>query len=203
MENLSGKKIFVTGGSRGIGAGIATHLSNCGAQLAISYSSNEAAAEKVLSSLKGVGHIKVKLDVSDLSSVETAFKTVLESFGKIDGLVNNAGITKDNLALRMSQEDFDNVVNTNLRGTFLCTKAVLKPMMKARQGSIVNITSVVGQMGNPGQANYAASKAGIEALTKSIAKEVGSRNIRANCVAPGFIVTDMTEALDDKQKEQL
>jgi len=203
MIDLSQKKVFITGGSRGIGAGIASYLAKAGAIVAISYTSRADAADQVLSKLPGVGHFKVKMDVSDSKSVDQAIEEVLNKLGQLDGLVNNAGITKDSLMLRMNQEDFDQVINTNLRGTFLCTKAILRPMIKARAGSIVNITSVVGQISNAGQANYAASKAGIEAFTKSLAKEVGSRGVRANCVAPGFIVTAMTDALDDKQKEKL
>jgi 3-oxoacyl-[acyl-carrier protein] reductase len=144
------------------------------------------------------------MDISQPSSVEEGFKQVLEHFGgELHGLVNNAGITKDQLMLRMSPEDFNQVLQTNLMGTFLCSKAALKPMMKARRGSIVSITSVIGQMGNAGQANYAASKAGIEAFSKSLAKEMGSRGIRVNCVAPGFIVTDMTHGMTETQKDSL
>jgi len=200
MALLSQKKILVTGSSRGIGAGIARLLADEGAQVGITYSSSEAQARDVLASLKGSGHIMVPLQVGDEASVTQAFATVLEKFGALDGLVNNAGITKDQLLLRMKEEDFQQVLDINLKGTFLCTKAAIKPMMKARAGSIVNITSVIGQTGNAGQANYAASKAGTEAFSKSIAQEVGSRQIRVNCVAPGFIVTDMTDKLTDDQK---
>ncbi len=203
MKDLANKKIFVTGGSRGIGAGIATHLASLGARVALSYSSNEAAADDVLSKLSGSGHFKVKLDLSNTTSVETAFAEVLGQFGQLDGLVNNGGITKDNLILRMNEEAFDTVIATNLRGTFTCIRIAAKAMLKARSGSIVNITSVVGQMGNAGQANYAASKGGVEAMAKSVAKELGSRNIRVNCVAPGYIATDMTAGLDDKQKSAM
>lgn len=201
--NLSGKQIIVTGSSRGIGAGIAKYLAACGAQVAVTYSSNAQSAQKVVDELPGSGHLLVSLNVSDPNSVETAFDQILSKFQKIDGLVNNAGITKDQLLLRMKDEDFDSVINTNLKGTYLCTKAIMRPMLKARAGSIVNISSVVGQMGNPGQSNYAASKAGMEGFTRSIALEVASRGIRVNAVAPGFIVTDMTESLDDKQKEAI
>ena len=143
------------------------------------------------------------MNVSESTSVTEAFAHILERFGNLDGLVNNAGITRDTLLLRMKDEDFDAVLQTNLRGTYLCTKAAMKGMLKARVGSIVNISSVIGQMGNPGQANYAASKAGVEGFTRAIALEVASRGIRVNCVAPGFIVTEMTDALDDKQKEAI
>lgn len=203
MALLSQKKILVTGSSRGIGAGIARLLAHEGAQVAITYSSSEAQAREVLASLEGTGHMMVPLQVSDEESVSKAFAAVLEKFGQIDGLVNNAGITKDNLLLRMKADDFQSVMDINLKGTFLCTKAVIKPMMKARGGSIVNITSVVGEQGNAGQANYAASKAGTEGFSKSIAKEVASRQIRVNCVAPGFIVTDMTDKLSEDQKKAI
>lgn len=200
MLLLAGKKIMVTGSSRGIGAGIARLLADEGAQVVITYSSSEGPAREVLASLKGTGHMIVALQVADEASVSAAFAKVLETFGSLDGLVNNAGITKDQLLLRMKQDDFQSVMDTNLKGTFLCTKLAVKTMMKARKGSIVNITSVIGQTGNAGQANYAASKAGIEAFSKSIAQEVGSRQVRVNCVAPGFIVTDMTDQLTEEQK---
>jgi len=203
MALLSQKKILVTGSSRGIGAGIARLLADEGAQVAITYTSSEAQAREVLASLKGSGHMMVPLQVGDEASVTQAFAAVLEKFGSLDGLVNNAGITKDQLLLRMKEDDFDSVMNVNLKGTYLCTKAAIKPMMKARAGSIVNITSVIGQTGNAGQANYAASKAGTEAFGKSIAQEVGSRGIRVNCVAPGFIVTDMTDKLTEDQKKAI
>lgn len=200
---LANKKILVTGGSRGIGAGIAKQLAELGAQVAITFTSRGAEAETVLGTLKGEGHMVVKMDVGDSASVQAGVEQVLEKFGRIDGLVNNAGITRDQLLLRMKDEDFDAVLQTNLRGGYLCTKAVMKSMLKARSGSIVNISSVIGQMGNPGQSNYAASKAGIEGFSRAIALEVASRGIRVNCVAPGYIVTEMTDALDDKQKEAI
>jgi 3-oxoacyl-[acyl-carrier protein] reductase len=169
----------------------------------VTYSSSAAAAEKVIASLPGSGHILVSLNVSDASSVEKGFADILGKFERIDGLVNNAGITRDQLLMRMKDEDFDAVIGTNLRGAYLCTKAVMRPMLKARKGSIVNISSVIGQMGNAGQSNYAASKAGLEGFTRSIAQEVASRSIRVNALAPGFIVTDMTDALDEKQREAI
>jgi 3-oxoacyl-[acyl-carrier protein] reductase len=201
--NLEGKRIFVTGGSRGIGAGIVKELAHRGARVAFSYSSNKEAAEAIVAELPGSGHFIVSMDISDPKSVSESFKTVIKELGGIDGLVNNAGITKDQILLRMKTEDFDAVLNTNLRGSFLCTKEALRPMIKAKGGSIVFITSVVGQMGQGGQANYAASKAGIEAFSKSVAREVASRNIRSNCIAPGFIKSDMTDALKDDQKEEI
>lgn len=201
--DLKGKCIVVTGSSRGIGAGVAKHLASLGAQVAITYASNSTSAEKLLKELPGDGHLLISLDVASAESVEKAFNEILEKFGRVDGLVNNAGITRDQLLMRMKDDDFDAVINTNLRGTYLCTKAVMRPMLKARAGSIVNISSVVGQMGNAGQSNYAASKAGMEGFTRSIAMEVASRGIRVNAIAPGFIVTDMTDALDEKQKEAI
>jgi 3-oxoacyl-[acyl-carrier protein] reductase len=201
--DLKGKRIVVTGSSRGIGAGLAKALAAQGARVAVTYSSSATSAEKVMGELPGEGHLLVNLNVSSSESVDTAFGEILEKFGGLDGLVNNAGITKDQLLMRMKDEDFDSVIATNLRGAYLCTKAVMRPMMKARAGSIVNVSSVVGQMGNPGQSNYSASKAGLEGFTRSVALEIASRGIRVNAVAPGFIVTDMTDALDEKQKEAI
>lgn len=199
-DRLKGKSVLITGGSRGIGAGVAKILAEQGARVALTYSSSPDSAEKVLQGLPGDGHFTLKMNVADSDSVKEGFNQVLERFDKLDGLINNAGITRDQLLLRMKDEDFDSVIQTNLRGTYLCTKLALKPMMKARGGSIVNISSVIGHSGNAGQANYAASKAGVEAFARSIALEVGSRGIRVNCVAPGFIATEMTDALDEKQK---
>lgn len=199
-QRFAGKSILVTGSSRGIGAGIALRLAQQGARVAITYSSSPAGAEKVLASLPGSGHISLQLHVGDEASVQAAFEKIAKEFGQLDGVVNNAGITRDQLLMRMKTEDFQSVIDTNLKGTFLCTRAAVKMMLKARSGSIVNITSVIGEMGNPGQSNYAASKAGVEAFSKSVAQEIGSRNIRVNCIAPGFIVTDMTDALNETQK---
>lgn len=202
-EKHKDKFYLVTGGSRGIGAKIAELLAAEGARVAITYSSSEAKAENVLAGLKGDSHRMVRMNLKVPESITEAFKSVLDDFGQLDGLVNNAGVTNDQILLRMKDEEFDNVVQTNLKGTYICTKLAVKPMMKKRYGSIVNITSVIGQMGNPGQANYAASKAGIEGFTKSIAKEVASRNIRLNCVAPGLIQTDMTGELSEDIKNQM
>jgi 3-oxoacyl-[acyl-carrier protein] reductase len=203
MNILAGKKVLVTGGSRGIGASIVKVLAARGAQVAFTYSSNEASAQKILNELPGSGHICLKMNITDEASVIAGVEQVLEQFKELDGLVNNAGITKDTLLLRMKSEDFSNVVDTNLKGTFLVSKAILKGMLKQRRGSIVNITSVIGQMGNAGQANYAASKAGTEAFSKSMALESASRGLRVNCVAPGFIATEMTEVLTEEQKKQI
>jgi 3-oxoacyl-[acyl-carrier protein] reductase len=194
---------LVTGSSRGIGAAIAARLAQDGARVAVTYSSNPEAAKKVVDSLPGTGHFSLQLNVGDEASVDKSFAEVVEKLGKIDFLVNNAGITKDQLLLRMKAEDFDRVIETNLRGVFLCTRAAAKLMLKAKSGAIVNITSVIGQTGNPGQANYAASKGGVEAFTKSVAQELASRQIRVNCVAPGFIVTEMTDVLNDQTKEAI
>jgi len=199
-----GQKILITGGSRGIGAGIARHLASLGAHIAFTYSSNKESAQKVFETLpQKENHFMVQMDISQEKSIESAIENVLGKFGNLDGLVNNAGITKDQLILRMSLEDFDSVYQVNLRGTFYCTKLVLKPMLKARKGSIVNISSVVGHTGNPGQTNYTATKSGIEGFSRSLALELSSRNIRSNCVAPGFIESDMTQALDDNQRNKL
>jgi 3-oxoacyl-[acyl-carrier protein] reductase len=203
MTDLKGKRVVVTGSSRGIGAGVAQYMAAHGARVAVTYSSNPQSAEKVLADLKGDGHLLLKLDVTSAESVEKGFDEVLKAFDGLDALINNAGITRDQLLMRMKEEDFDQVITTNLRGAFLCTKAVMRPMLKARGGSIVNVSSVIGQMGNAGQANYSASKAGLEGFTRSVAQEVASRGIRVNAIAPGFIATDMTDALDEKQREAI
>ncbi len=200
---LKGKSILVTGGSRGIGAGIAKTLAEQGARVAVAYAASPESAMKVCENLPGQGHIAVALNVTDAVSVQTGFDEVLKTFDRLDGLVNNAGITRDQLILRMKDEDFDAVIQTNLRGAYLCSKLAVKHMLKARAGSIVNISSVVGQMGNAGQTNYAASKAGLEGFTRALALEVASRSIRVNAVAPGFIVTEMTNALNAQQQEAI
>lgn len=203
-QSFEHRTALITGSSRGIGAALATHLANSGCRVAITYSSNPEAADKVLKKLPGTGHICLKLNVADEEQVIATFDKVIAEFGHLDFLVNNAGITRDQLLLRMKSDDFQAVLDTNLRGTFLCTKQAVKLMLKAKKaGSIVNITSVIGQTGNAGQANYAASKAGAEAFTKSVALEVAARGIRLNCVAPGFIVTEMTDVLSEQQKQAI
>lgn len=199
MIDLKNKKIFVTGGSRGIGAAIVKVLAKAGAQVAFTYSTNEAKAQELLKSLPGENHVCLQLNVADSLAVDQVAQQVLQKWNSVDGVVNNAGITKDQLLLRMKTEDFEQVIATNLTGVFSITKAFSKSMLKARQGSFVNISSVIGSTGNAGQANYAASKGGLEAFTKSIALELASRGIRANCVAPGYIKSDMTEALTAEQ----
>ncbi len=203
IVNLSQKKIFVTGGSRGIGAAIVKTLAEAGAQVAFTYSTNQAKAQELLASLPALtgsnSHAAFQLDVADSSAIDSVIAQVIEKFGDIDGVVNNAGITHDQLLLRMKTEDFEKVIATNLTGVFSVTKAFSKSMLKARKGSFVNISSVIGSVGNAGQANYAASKGGLEAFTKSVALEFASRGIRANCVAPGYIKSDMTDALTAEQ----
>lgn len=202
-KSLLGKKIVVTGGSRGIGAAIVQLLAREGAQVAFTFSSREESALAVAQSLPGEGHFYLKMDISQEASVLEGIEHITEKWPEIDGVVNNAGITRDQLLIRMKADDFDSVVGTNLRGTFLVTKGFGKVLMKARRGSIVNITSVIGQTGNAGQTNYAASKAGVVAFSKSVAQELGSRNVRVNCVAPGFIATEMTEVLSEETKEKI
>lgn len=199
------KTAIVTGGSRGIGRATAIELSKMGMNVAIVYHGNQAKAEETVAACKenGVEAIAIQCDVKDRAAVEVAIENVQETFGSVDVLVNNAGVTKDGLLLRMSEEDFDTVVDTNLKGCFLFSKACASIMMKQRAGKIINIASVVGISGNAGQANYAASKAGIIGFTKSLAKELGSRGITVNAVAPGFVETDMTDVLSDKVKEAL
>lgn len=200
---LQEKKILVTGGSRGIGAEIVKSLAEAGAKVAFTYSSNQASAQKILENLPGEGHRILSMNVADENSVTTALEILIADWKEFDGLVNNAGITKDGLLMRMKSDDFDSVINTNLKGTFYVTKAITKLMMKNRKGSVVQITSVIGQTGNAGQANYAASKAAVTAFSKSVALELGSRGVRINCVAPGFIETDMTEILSDDVKQKI
>ena len=200
---LDGKCALVTGASRGIGRAVALQLASEGAKVALNFAGNEAAANAVCEEIKSAGGqaILVKADVSDEAAVQQMVQTVAEAFGRIDILVNNAGITRDGLLARMKEEDWDAVLSTNLKGVFLTTKAATKLMMKQRAGRIVNMASVVGVTGNAGQANYSAAKAGVIGFTKTIAKELASRGITANAVAPGFIDTDMTSALSDKAKE--
>jgi 3-oxoacyl-[acyl-carrier protein] reductase len=204
MMNLQGKTVLITGASRGIGKGIAQIMAAFGADVAFTYRSSEDKALELEKELLSTG-IKAKAyrsDASDFQQAQDLVAGVIKDFGRVDVLINNAGITKDNLLLRMSEEDFDKVIQVNLKSVFNMTKAVIRPMMKQRNGSIINISSVVGLRGNAGQANYAASKAGIIGFSKSVAQELGSRNIRCNVVAPGFIETEMTAALDEKVLEE-
>jgi 3-oxoacyl-[acyl-carrier protein] reductase len=200
-----GRVAVVTGGGRGIGRAVALRLASEGADVAISYRSNdetaEAAAEEVRST--GVRCEIFKGDVASQDDVAALIKGVNDAFGRIDILVNNAGLTRDNLMMRMKEEEFDEVISTNLKGTYLCTRAVLRPMIRARWGRIVNVSSVVGLVGNAGQANYAASKAGIIGFTKSVAREVAQRNITANVVAPGYVETELTGGLSEEIKDQI
>ena len=193
---------LITGASRGIGRVIAETMAKAGYDIAICYSGNESAAQETISLCKkyGVQAIYVKADVSNADDVANMFSEVKSLLGPVDVLVNNAGITKDGLLLRMSEEDFEKVVDINLKGAFLCTKAAIKDMLKAKKGSIINITSIVGVTGNAGQANYSASKAGLIGFTKSVAKEYGSKGITVNAVAPGFIQTAMTDSLPEEVK---
>jgi 3-oxoacyl-[acyl-carrier protein] reductase len=200
-----GRVAIVTGGGRGIGRAIAGRLAGKGANLAISYRSNEIAAEEAAQKVRAAG-VRCELfkgDVSSPEDVEALFTGVRDAFGRVDILVNNAGITRDNLVMRMNEGEFDDVLRTNLRGTYLCTRAALRPMIRARWGRIVNVSSVVGLVGNAGQANYAASKAGIIGLTKSVAREVAQRGITVNAVAPGYVETELTGGLPEKVKEQI
>ncbi|ADL53801.1 3-oxoacyl-[acyl-carrier-protein] reductase [Clostridium cellulovorans] len=201
---LAGQCAIVTGATRGIGRAIATKLATSGANVVVNYRSNTEEAEKLKTELEALG-VKILLVQGDISKDEEAKKLILaakDAFGKIDILVNNAGITKDGLIMRMKEEDFDKVIEVNLKGTFNCSKHVTSVMIKQKYGKIINISSVVGIVGNAGQVNYSASKAGIIGMTKSLAKELGSRGINVNAVAPGYIVTDMTEELSEKIKEE-
>lgn len=200
-----GRVALVTGGGRGIGRAIAVRLAEEGAKVAVSYRSNEEEAEKTAKMVREAGgECEIfKGDVASPEDVEALFKGVGEAFGGVDILVNNAGVTKDNIMLRMKEDEFDDVIRTNLKGTYLCTRAVLRGMVRARWGRIVNVSSVVGLVGNAGQANYAASKAGIIGLTKSVAREVAPRGITVNAVAPGYVETELTGRLPDEIKEQI
>ena len=202
-KNLSGKVAFVTGASRGIGRAIALRLAKDGAKVALNFASNAAKAEEVKTEIETQGGEAMLLqgDVSKFEVVTELIKKVVDKWGRLDILINNAGITRDNLLLKMSEEDFDKVVGTNLKGVFNCTKAVTKLMMKQRGGRIVNMSSVVALKGNISQTNYAAAKAGIIGFTKSAARELASRGVTVNAVAPGLINTDMTAALSEKVKE--
>ena len=203
--SLQGRNALVTGGSRGIGRAICLELARQGANVAVNYAGNQAAAQETVAACQalGVQAIAIQADVADAAACEAMVKEVIATFGSIHILVNNAGITRDNLALGISEADFDAVMDTNLKGAFSCCKAVYRPMMRQRFGRIINLSSVVGLRGNAGQANYAASKAGLIGLTKSMAKELAARNVTVNAVAPGFIDTDMTAALPEKAREAM
>jgi len=203
--HLDGKVTIVTGASRGIGRSVAIELAKLGAKVVINYAGNEVAAKEVKDIIVAAGGqaIAIKADVANVEAVNAMVKETIDTFGKIDILVNNAGITRDNLLMRMKEEDWDAVMNINLKGVFVCTKSVSRIMMKQRVGKIINMTSVVGLMGNAGQANYAAAKAGVIGFTKSMAKELASRGITVNAIAPGFINTDMTAVLSEQVKKDL
>ncbi|MED4163126.1 3-oxoacyl-[acyl-carrier-protein] reductase [Halalkalibacterium halodurans] len=202
---LQGKTAIVTGASRGIGRATAMELARHGANVVVNYAGNKEKAEKVVSEIKelGVEAIAIQTDVADSESVQAMVKETIDTFGAVDILVNNAGITRDNLFMRMKEEDWDAVIDTNLKGVFHCSKAVTRPMMKQRFGRIINVSSVVGAIGNAGQANYVAAKAGVIGLTKTLARELANRNITVNAVAPGFIETDMTGELPEDVKAQM
>lgn len=202
--NLTGKTALVTGASRGIGKGIAEALAKAGANIAFTFVSSVEKARAFEEELNALG-IKAKgyqSNAAEFAEAEKLVDEIVKEFGNLDVLVNNAGITRDTLMMRMSEQQWDDVLDTNLKSAFAMTKAAMKPMMKAKAGSIINITSIVGITGNAGQANYAASKAGMIGLTKSVAKELGSRNIRCNAIAPGFIETEMTESLSDEVRAE-
>ncbi|WP_299740791.1 3-oxoacyl-[acyl-carrier-protein] reductase [uncultured Rossellomorea sp.] len=203
--NLEGKVALVTGASRGIGREIALELAREGCNVAVNYSGSEAKANEVVDEIKGLGReaIAVQCNVSDSDAVQAMVKETISQFGSVDILVNNAGITKDNLLMRMKEAEWDDVININLKGVFLCTKAVTRQMMKQRSGRIINISSIVGVSGNPGQANYVAAKSGVIGLTKTTAKELAPRGITVNAIAPGFISTDMTDQLPEDVRNEM
>jgi 3-oxoacyl-[acyl-carrier protein] reductase len=203
--DLKGRVALVTGASRGLGRAIAVKLAANGAKVAVNYVANDAEANKVGIEIQSAGSevMLVKASVADSIAVKDMVRQVVKQWGKIDILVNNAGITRDNLLPRMADEAWDDVINTNLRGAYLCTKYAVRPMMEQFWGRIINIASLAGLVGNIGQANYSASKGGLIAFTKSVAREVGSRNITANVIAPGFIVTDMTDKLPQEAKDNI
>ncbi|SET16585.1 3-oxoacyl-ACP reductase FabG [Paenibacillus sp. NFR01] len=205
FSSLKGQVALVTGGSRGIGRAIALALAEQGVNVAVNYAGSAAAAQETVDRIAELGAEGIALqgNVGSSAEAEQLVKEVIAKWGKIDILVNNAGITRDNLIMRMKEEEFDQVIETNLKGVFNCLKAATRPMMKQRYGRIINISSVVGAIGNAGQANYAAAKAGIFGLTKSASRELASRGITVNCVAPGFIDTDMTRQLSDEVRGEL
>ncbi|MBR7552849.1 3-oxoacyl-[acyl-carrier-protein] reductase [Allobacillus sp. GCM10007491] len=202
---FKGKSALVTGASRGIGRAIALKLGENGANVVVNYSGSKDKAEAVVEEIKSFGQeaIAVQANVADTDDVKRLVKETIDTFGSLDILVNNAGITRDNLLMRMKEEEFDQVIDTNLKGVFNCTKAVTRQMMKQRAGKIINIASIVGVSGNPGQVNYVAAKAGVIGMTKSVAKELATRNVHVNAVAPGFISTEMTDELTDDQKQNM
>ena len=205
MIDLAGKAALVTGGSRGIGKAIAIRLATQGADVAVTYRGNAVAARETLAAIESLGRkaLAIQANASEAEAAEGVVKGVVDAFGKVDILVNNAGITRDDLIMRMSPEAFREVLETNLFGAFYMTKAVTRPMLKAKGGRIVNITSVSGQAGQMGQANYSSAKAGLIGLTKAAARELGSRGITVNAVAPGFVLTELTQGLNDDLKAQI
>lgn len=202
---LTGKTVLVTGGSRGIGKSVALALAKEGANVIINYTSNEESAANVVKKIEGfnVKGLAVKANISKAEEVDSMIDEIKENFDGIDILINNAGITKDNLFVRMKEKDWDQVMEVNLKGVFLCTKAVVRKMIKQKYGRIINMSSVVGVIGNPGQVNYCASKAGVIGFTKSLAREIASKNITVNAIAPGFIETNMTKILSESVKESM
>lgn len=205
VNMLEGKTAIVTGASRGIGRAIALELAKNDANVVVNYAGSQGKAEEVVNEIKSLGKdaIAVKANVANIDEVTALVKETIDTFGSVDILVNNAGITRDNLLMRMKEEEFDEVININLKGVYNCIKAVTRPMMKQRGGKIVNLASVVGVSGNPGQVNYVAAKAGVIGITKTVAKELATRNIYVNAVAPGFITTDMTDQLPEAAREQM
>lgn len=206
MKELEGKVSLVTGASRGIGKAIALKLSSLGSKVAVNYRDRDVEANGVVEAIVSLGGgeaIAIKADVADTEAVKAMIQQVTDRWGKIDILVNNAGINRDTLLLRMSEEDWDDVINTNLRGAYSCTRFALRSMIRQGWGRIINISSIAGVMGNPGQSNYAASKGGLISFTKSVAREMGSRRITVNAVAPGFIVTEMTDKLPPERKDSI
>ncbi|SFG39574.1 3-oxoacyl-[acyl-carrier-protein] reductase [Desulfotomaculum arcticum] len=202
---LEGRVAMVTGSSRGIGRAIAIELARRGAAIAVNYAGNAAAAQETVAAITDAGGraMAIQADVADQEQVDAMMKQILNEYGRLDILVNNAGITRDNLLPRLRESDWDAVLNVNLKGAYNCAKAVMRPMLKARWGRVINISSVVGLTGNAGQANYAAAKAGLIGLTKSLARELGSRSITVNAVAPGYIMTDMTDGLTEENKNKM